>query len=503
MNKYVIGIDNGGTYIKAVLYNNQGEQIAIEKEPSIATVLQAEWVELDQDDLWNANCRCVRKVIKNSGISQDDILGIGIAGQGKGLYSVDTNGESVRKAITSADGRSWKYVQKWKEDGTADKIFKYTYQGLFASHPVSILAWLKDNEPDNYRKIRWIFSMKDYLVFKMTGKAVSDFCNQSGGSFVNLNTGKYEPEILKALGIPEVEGKLPQMMHSAEVCGTVTRKAALELGCGENTKVVTGMFDVDASAIAMGVVSEETLCMITGTCSENAYISKNPVTDGSILMNSYYCIPGYYLIEEGSNTSAGVLEWVIKTFYSREKQEILERGNDFYEYLDSIVDELKPTESDVLFLPFLYGSAGNSKSKGVWLGMSPLDTKEHMLRAVYEGVVFSHKWHMDRLLKNRPAAKLIRMAGGATNSDVWIQMFSNILQTPIEVAEGRELGARGAAIAAEIGVGIYKDFFEASNKTCKIKKTVYPSKEWKEIYEKKYQRYFSVVENLQDVWKLF
>ena len=122
---------------------------------------------------------------------------------------------------------------------------------------------------------------------------------------MNLNTGKYEPKILEMLGIFEIAVKLPPIMNSAEVCGNVTKEAASKLGCIEGTDVIVGMFDVDTSGIAMGLVTESELGMITGTCSINAYVAKEPVKDRSVSMNSYYCIPDYYFIEEGSNISAG------------------------------------------------------------------------------------------------------------------------------------------------------------------------------------------------------
>lgn len=497
MEDYIIGIDNGGTYIKAALFDGSGRQVLLEKEPSVVVAAKGARVELDQEQLWEANCRCVSRLIKNSRINPSAVNCIGVAGQGKGLYTIDKEGKSIRKAITSADGRAWEYINKWHEDGTADKIFEYTYQDLFTSHPVSILAWLKDHERENYNQIKWIFSMKDFLVYRMTGMAVADYCNQSGGSFMNLNNGKYEPQILSILEIPEVLDKLPTLSHSDEICGTVTKAAAAKLGCAEGTKVITGMFDVDASGLAMGIIDEKYIGIVTGTCGINAYIATEPVRNHSILMNSYYCIPGYYFIEEGSNTSAGVLEWAIRMLYTEGEKE------DIYSHLNQIVVSLIPESSDVVFLPFLYGSALNSKSKGVWLGMSPVDTKENLIRAVYEGVVFSHKWHINRLLKNRDKPNVIRMAGGAVNSEVWTQMFADILQIPIELVEGPELGVKGVAIAAGIAVGLYENYYDALEKTPLTKRSIYPNVKLADVYNRKYERYLSAMESLDGTWKLF
>jgi L-xylulokinase len=500
MSEYIIGVDNGGTFIKAVLYDREGRQIALAKEPGEIFNPQPGAVELSMERLWEINCTCIRRVISESGVEPARIGCIGFAGQGKGVYPIDAAGKPFRNAITSSDNRSWRQVEKWTKDGTAEKIFHLTCQGIYTSHPVSILAWLKETEPENYRKIRWIFSMKDYLIYRLTGEIVTDYCNQSGGGFVNLNTGIYDLEILKLLGIPELSDKLPSLKNPADICGLVTEKAAKETGCKAGTKVIAGMFDVDASAIALGLVSPDELCLITGTCGVNAYVSEEPVKNKTVMLNSMYCIPGYYFIEEGSNTSAGNLEWVIKMLYSGENRMAQKKGVNLYVKLDEAAARMEPEKSDIVFLPFLNGSEDSSQSRGVWLGMSAGHTREHLLRAVYEGVVFSHRIHIDKLLKNRPHPAAIRLAGGAAHSDFWVQIFADVLQIPIELVSGRELGTQGVAMAAGIAMGYFKDYKDVVEKWVKIKKAFTPRPEKKEIYEKNYRRFKSTVEHVHGLW---
>ena len=126
-----------------------------------------------------------------------------------------------------------------------------------------------------------------------------------------------------------------------------------------------------------------------------------------------------------------------------------------------------------------------------------------MLRAVYEGIVFSHLTHVNKLLRNREVPESICLSGGAANSDVWVQIFADTLQIPIDVIEDKEMGAQGAAIAAGIAAGIYKDYNDGIEKTVKISKRVQPRPEYKEIYEKKYQTYRRVIEGLSGVWECF
>lgn len=188
---------------------------------------------------------------------------------------VDANGACFRHAITSSDTRSWKYVERWRQDGTADKVFAKTFQAVSEGQPVSILAWMKDNEPENYRRCRWVFSMKDFFVYRMTGEPVADYCNQSGNNYINLAVNRYDPEILSLLGIAEIENKLPPLWNAADVCGCVTAEAAALCGLAPNTKVVAGMFDVGATAVASGLVDSEKLCITPAPMASTSILRRN------------------------------------------------------------------------------------------------------------------------------------------------------------------------------------------------------------------------------------
>ena len=500
MRQFVIGVDNGGTFIKAAIYDDAGRQVGLAREPGSVINDVPGQVERDQEQLWCANCVCIRNAIRESGINPTSIQSIGFAGQGKGVYMVDADGQTFRNAITSSDARSWRYVERWKKDGTADKVFSKTFQVVSEGQPVSILAWMRSNELEVYNRIRWVFSMKDFLVYRMTGEAVADYCNQSGSNYLNLAANAYDPDILSLFGIPEVGSKLPPMRNAAEICGVVSETAALATGLAPGTKVVTGMFDVGATAVAAGLINEDRLCIITGTHGVNVYIAPQPVKNGSIMHNSLYCVPGYYLIEEGLSTSAGTLEWVVQIMYKEDLRRAEASGSSLYPELDAIVAGIEPEANGVVFLPFINGSRDNVFGKGAWLGMSAADGRERMLAAVYEGVALAHRLQVERLLTNRLRPEAIRMAGGAVNSDVWVQIFADVLNMPIETIEGKELGACGAAMAAGIAAGFYHDFAEAVSRLAKVKRTVLPRPAKVGVYETKFRKFAESMRLTDPIW---
>lgn len=481
---FLLCIDNGGTYIKAALFDVHGQQIGLSKRFNHVLRDGPDRVEYNQDDLWQTNCQCIRDVIDQSGIDPRAIACAGFAGQGKGLYLVDERGLSFRNAITSSDARAFAYCQKWQRDGTSERLFDKLYQHAHPGQPVSILAWMKDHEPAQYARIRWVFSMKDYLHFCLTGRAVAGKGSQSGSCMVNLNTGAYDGSLLAAYGISEVAAKLPPMAWDTEITGCVSEAAAAQCGLCPGTPVSAGMFDVDAAALAMGVIDPEPIFMICGTHGINGYISPRPVTNRTVMLNSLYSLPGAYLIEEGSPSSAGVLEWVIDLLFDRAG----EAPASLYGQVNRMVREAAGP-AGLIFLPYLNGSGDCALARGAWLGLSQAQSKGDMLRAVYEGVAFAHRMQIEKLLKNRERPQSLLMAGGATRSEIWVQIFSDALGFPIEVVAEEEMGAKGVAIASAAAAGLYPDIQAAVQAMKKAGRRVMPNPERTKAYQTQYEAF--------------
>lgn len=501
--KYLVGIDNGGTFSKAALFDTEGRQIAVASVPTVTITPRPGYTERDMDELWNVNAEAVRTAVQRSGVNPKDIAGVSFSGHGKGLYMVGKDGRPSYNGILSTDARAWQYIEKWQTDGTKEKVYEKTFQDILVFQPVSILAWFKDHMPEVLDNTQYIFAVKDYIRYMLTGEAYAEFTDSSGGNLVNLTTQAYDRELLEYFGLEDLYDKLPPLRHSADICGFITKEASEQTLLPEGIPVAAGMFDVNACGIASGLTDEEQMCMIAGTWSINEFIRKSPVTNGTVALNSMFCIPGYYLVEESSPTSAGNMEWFIRNLMSYEKTEAKEQGGSVYDITNRWVEEIQPQDSNVIFLPFLNGSNEEALAKGTFIGLTAYHNKHHMLRAVYEGIVFSHYTHVRKLLANRDKPKTIRLSGGAANSDVWVQIFADVLQIPIDVIEDKELGAQGAAIAAGIAAGIYSDYEEAVKKTVNISRTVYPRPEYASVYEEKYAAYRAVIEALAPVWGRF
>jgi L-xylulokinase len=321
-----------------------------------------------------------------------------------------------------------------------------------------------------------------------------ELTDMSGTSLIDVGNACYDDEVLDAWGLLPWKHIMPPLKRSAEICGTITPEAAKLTGLTAGTPVAGGMFDIDACGLAVGMTHETTFCMVAGTWGNNQFISKTPVAHPDMFMTSCYSIDGYYLMLEGSATSASNLEWFITQFFEGDRKEIYDRCNE-------LVAGTKPDESAILFLPYLYGGPVSLDAKGCLFGLDGRQTKAHILRALFEGIIFGHRWHVERLMRFCERPKTIRLTGGAVNSEVWSQMFADIFQIPVEVPTGTELGCLGAAICGAVASGVYPSYEKACQEMVNVKHCYQPNSNWADTYHQKYERYQKLLEVFAPVWK--
>lgn len=498
---YFMGIDNGGTVTKVVIFDDTGAQIASASQKVPLLTPHAGFTERDMNVLWEANAQTIRQAIQNSALEPAQIKGIGCTGHGKGLYLWGKDGKPAYNGIVSTDARAWKFPEQWQKDGTADRVFEKTCQKILACQPVSLLNWFKEYEPAVLENVQWIFAVKDYIRFRLTGEAYAEKTDISGTNLLNLREANYDRVLLKEFGLEEFYEKVPPLRNAADNCGFVTKETAEMTGLCEGTPVAGGMFDIDACAIAMDITNEEHLCVIAGTWSINEYISRIPVLNKTIMMNSLYCIDGYYLVEECSPTSAGNNDWFIDMFLGEEKQRAQQLGKNVYDLINEMAQSVEPEEQDIIFLPYLFGSNYNPRAKACLIGLDSHHTRAQIVRAVYEGIALCHRVHVEKLLMNRDRPSSVRLAGGVVNSQVWSQIFADVFNLPIEIIETKELGTLGCAMAAAVAAGFYTTFEEAAKHMVRIKCRLEPDEKAAAVFDRKFNRFVQTSEALDALWK--
>ena len=482
-----LGIDCGGTYLKAGLYTRQGKEVCIER-CSVATLSpRPGYAERNMNSLWEHCYITVARLLKQADVDGEQIKGVGISAQGKGLFLLDKNDQPLGNAMLSSDRRALAIVQRWQQDRIPEKLYPHTRQTLWTGHPASLLRWVKENEPQRYQQIGCVMMAHDYLRWCLTGKKGCEESNISESNLYNMRTGQYDPQLTRWLGINEIDGTLPPVVGSAEICGEITAQAAALTGLAAGTPVAGGLFDVVSTALCAGLQDEHTLNAVMGTWAVTSGLA-NGLRDHEPYPYVYgrYVHAQQYIVHEASPTSSGNLEWLTAQW-----------GDLSFEEINEAVASLPKAESEVLFLPFLYGSNAGLEMTSGFYGMQAIHTRAHLLQAVYEGVVFSHMTHLNRMLERFTHVRTLRVTGGPTHSDVWMQMLADVSGLAIELPQVEETGCAGAALAALVGTGIYPDFRTAQRHLNHPIRVIEPDMQAHLAYQRKYHRYQLLIAALQ------
>ncbi len=498
MHKYFLTIDNGGTNTKVVIFDEVGKQIAVSAFPTKGLQPHSGFHEINLNKLWQDLQVAIKDVLQKAQLQGEDISGIATVGHGKGLYLLDKAQKPFTNGILSADSRAESQAHQLEEN--VSQIFEISHQHIMPSQAPVILKWLKEHDSNTYQNIGSVLSNKDFTGFLLTGEVKQELGDASGNNFVNLTSREYDSRLFDFFGIPEMISKMPPLIRATDIRGRITTKVAAETGLKTGTPVYGGMFDIDACAVATGVLSEERFSVIAGTWNMNIFPSKKMAGIKSGLMNSIFPTDRY-LVEASSPTSAGNLAIILKMLMTAEMRDAHDAHRSIYDNLEAFLKNTDATFSKVFFFPFLYGSNADSDAEGTFIGIRSNTTKSELIRAVYEGIVFAHRYHNEALIKvlgKKP--KTIRMSGGACNSSSWVQMFADILQVPIEIVSATELGGLGGAIASAVGSGYYQTIEEAVTNMSTVTRQFLPNKQQSKIYDQKYAVYKKLLESLEGSW---
>ncbi|TKI04977.1 FGGY-family carbohydrate kinase [Martelella alba] len=486
-----LGIDIGGTVTKAGLYSAEGEEIGVAERYADVLSPSAGFTERDMDELWRTVCAVIREVIQTGRVKSADILGVSFSAHGKGLYAIDAQGRPVRNGIISSDTRALTLVRHWREQGIDRLTYPRGLQQLWTAHPATLLRWLKIHEPENYQRISSVLMAHDYVRYCLTGVIAAEVTNISGSNLYNQYNGNYDPQLMADFGIADARYKTAPVIGSTQQAGRVTESAAQACGLAAGTPVYGGLFDVVASAVCSGVCDDRILSAVAGTWSIATSVTDAIIPATYPYVWGSYCVPGKFFVHEGSPTSAANLSWFMRNFCSDE--------TDPYARFDQWVAERGGQSTEMIFLPYLFGSNYSLNLAGGLVGMRSHHNKADIVHALYQGIVFSHLVHQDRILKLNPKIARIRITGGPTHSAVWMQMFADAGNLPLDVVDIQQSGCRAAALCAAVGQGYYADFAQAIAATQPYVRTYLPQKDAHFRLRRQMARFLDTAKALSEV----
>ncbi len=484
---YYIGIDLGTSAVKMLMVDEKGEFInSVSKEYPLYFP-KSGWSEQNPEDWWNAVCEGLREI--TSDFDKNKIGGISLGGQMHGLVMLDSDDNVIRNAILWNDGRSDEQCKYLNDVIGKDKLTEYTANIAFAGFTAPKILWVKENEPDNFKRISKIMLPKDYIVYKLTGVHSTDYSDGSGMLLLDVKNKCWSKEMLDICGIDD--SVMPTLYESSDVVGTVTDKGAKETGLNKNVKIIAGAGDNAAAAVGTGTV-EKGRCTISLGTSGTVFISSDEFSlDKNNTLHSFAHADGKYHLMGCILSAASCNKWWISDILGSE------------DYDESQRDIKNLGDNNVFFAPYLMGERSphnDPNVRGAFLGISMDTTRKDMTQAVLEGVAFALRDSIEAAGKLGISVKSAAVCGGGGKSPLWCKIIANVLNMEIFTLQKDEGPSFGSAVLAMVGCGEYKNVSEAAKKLTAVKDRYIPEKEIAEKYEIKYNKFKKIYPSIKDLY---
>jgi xylulokinase len=450
----LLGLDLGTSSVKALLVKADGRVLSLKSAAYPIDSPSPGWAEQDPGAWYRQTAQCIRAVLAESGARPEDVAGVGLSGQMHGLVCLGQNYEPLRPAVIWADSRSTAQVEQVKRLLGTERLGQLTGNPLAAGFLLPSWLWLQENEFETMRETRVLLLPKDYLRFCLTGEIGSEPSDASSTSLFSPAERRWSRELLDLLQVPP--DLLPTLGESAQVAGEVSPAAAALTGLKLGTPVVYGGSDQSCQAVGQGVITPGLVSSTIGTGGQILAPTRSPVYDPQLRLHLFcHALPDAWHYQAAILAAGLSLKWLQSTFFS---------GTSYSE-LASLASSAPPGAEGLLFTPYLLGERTPHMDPHVRCSLAGLTLRhgrEHVVRAVMEGVVFAMRQGLELILELGAPVKQLVASGGAVRHPLWLQLQADIYNRPVYRTGVLEAAALGAALLAGVGTGIYADIEQAS-----------------------------------------
>ncbi len=458
MRQFLLAHDLGTSGNKATLFTTDGRLVDSRVSAYETAYSNENWAEQDPADWWRAICESTRALL--SGRDPGEIAAVCFSGQMMGCLCVDRHGLPLRNSIIYSDQRSEDQTRRLVERLSPEAVYRITGHRASPSYSVEKLMWVKEKQPEIYRRTFRMLNAKDYANFKLTGRMCTDYSDASGTNAFDISQRRWSPQIVEASEIDA--GMLPEAVPSTAVIGEVTREAAKETGLAAGTPVVTGAGDGGCATVGAGSVDEGITYNYLGSSSWISTTTREPVWDASQRTFTFaHPVPGFYQPCGTMQTAGSAYSWLKQEICTAEAHEAEASGADPYELMNAAIESSPPGANGVVFLPHLMGERSprwNPKAKGAWIGVHLETRRADIMRAVLEGVSMNLEIILSVMKAFVPISEITLIGGGAKGR-LWRQLLADIYGMPVLVPELlEEATSMGAAIIGGVGAGVFADF---------------------------------------------
>jgi xylulokinase len=484
---YFLGIDAGTGGTRALILDENGRIAgSATEEHELFASPEIGWAEQRPEDWWRACGIAVQNALNNANIAGDEIACVGYSGQMHGAVMLDAADAVVRPALIWCDVRTEKQCRDLTEKIGAERLIQLTCNPALPNFTLTKFLWVRENEPENWKRVRSVMLPKDYVRFRMTGERAIDVADASGTLLLDVSKRSWSREVLEAAEIDV--SMLPALYESQEVCGKVSEAGARATGLKAGTPVVAGAGDQAAGATGMGIVVPGAVSATIGTSGVVFAATDRPALDSKGRLHTFcHAVPERWHVM-GVTQAAGLsLRWFRDQFGAGPDD-----GRDPYERLTEEAARVPAGSEGLLWAPYLMGERTphlDPNARGALIGLTASHTRGHIVRAILEGIAFSLKDTFTLFEEMGVPVTRIRLGGGGARSALWRQIQADVYGQEVEIVATEEGAAYGAAILAAVGAGKWGSVDAACNEIVHTEQRIAPQPEITKLLQERYAAY--------------
>ncbi len=509
MSKYYIGLDVGTSGLKTVLIDEKGRVVTTNTQGYPIYSPKPQWSEQDPEDWWKATVKGIRAAMKGAKIQPGQVGGIGLSGQMHGSVFLGDGLKPLRRALLWNDQRTAEqcaYIEK--AAGGKKQLIRMVANPALTGYTAPKIIWLRDHEPNIFKKVKHVLLPKDYIRLCLTGVYATEVSDASGTLLFDVRNRRWHVGLIKKLRLnPEW---FPKCYESPEVTGHVNEFGAKLTGLPAGVPVVGGGGDQACGAVGSGIVSKGIVSATLGTSGVVfAYADTAGYDPDGRLQTMCHAVPGKWCVFGCMLAAGGSFQWFRNHLGRQEIAEAKRRKVDPYQLLIEQAEKAHPGCEGLFFLPYLTGERcpyPDPAARACFIGMTARTDRAAVIRSVLEGITHGMSDQVRIMRQMGVKITQVRASGGGANSRFWRQLQADMYNAPVVTVNVAEGSALGAAILAAVGTGQFKSVPQACGKIMKVVDGLKPNSKLVKVYEshhKEFQRlYIALKDEFQRLGKL-
>lgn len=497
--KYLLGVDIGTTGSKGIVFDFEGNVVSSGYFEYSCTFPRPNWVEQDVELIVGKSMDAAAQAVQSGGIAPDDIAAISFSAQRCCTIFLDSEGKLIRPMISWQDNRPVDELEEIKGKISPEDFYKITSMPLNTTWMVSKILWVRNNEPENWKKTAKIIQLQDFALKAWGAEEYLEDMSDTAFS------GLWDPFGMewsdRLLGLMDIDkGLFPTVVASGTASGTLSAETAGRIGLKPGIPLVVGAGDQNSAAVGAGVVRTGYMSISLGTGGLAAAYLDEPFRDPrGLSMVDNHAIKGKWQLEGLQAGAASVYKWFRDQFGASELAEAEKTGRDVYEIMNDMVASTPAGAKGLLMFPYFASATTprwNPHARGMITGLSFAHDKNCVARAFMEGITMEVKDMVTSMLDSGVPIDRIHILGGPTKSKLWNQMQADMYNRPVQTLKTTDAAPLGAAICAGVGIGLFSDITEGADRMVRIDETYEPDPKTAALYEELYGIYCRMYEAL-------